>query len=301
MRTLPDNDITLPSTLGPLANLWWPLKVRILTNASAWRLYSGVCRRLGWGETQLGWYAASNGPYAGIRLQATHVNLLWLPLGGYEPWVSRLLVHLLTEEKWGCVGRDVWDVGAYRGYFSLLCSKYGSGRVICFEPDPFNRQALTTHLRQNPQLSTRIEIVSAAVTDADGPVEFVSREVGLESQIKCQGVRLYGAASGNAELTTIMGVRLDSFLEQGRPAPGLVKLDVEGAETVALRRATELMTRYRPLILLEIHNEEAYHACTALLHQSGYDIFWVRGGRLKELPRRPISYGHVLACSAVFV
>jgi FkbM family methyltransferase len=294
MRTLPDSDMTLPFLLRRLTNLWWPLKIRILTKPAAWRMYSSVCRRLGWNETRLGWYAASNGPYAGIRLQATHVNLLWLLLGGYEPWVTKLLVQLLTEEKWGCAGKDVWDVGAYRGYFSLLCSKYGRGRVICFEPDASNRQALTLHLRRNPHLSTRVEIVPAAVADTDGLVEFLRREVGLESQIKCTGVRLYDVGSQVEDLTTITGLRLDSLLEQGRPAPGLIKIDVEGAETLVLRGATELLRRHRPLVLLEIHNEESYHACMALLKRSGYNMFSIEGGRLRA-PEGPITYGHVMA------
>jgi FkbM family methyltransferase len=204
----------------------------------------------------------------------------------------------LTEAKWGCVGRDVWDIGAYRGYFSLLSSKYGSGRVICFEPDLSNRRDLAKHLEQNPTFSTRVEIVPAAVTDTDGPVEFLSRVVGLESQVNCAGVRLYNAGFDGAALATIVGVRLDSILEQGRRAPGLIKIDVEGAEALVLRGATELLRKHRPLVLLEIHNEEAYDACHVLLQRAGYDLFWLTGGRLKKLPKHPIAYGHLVACSA---
>src|ERR1700736_2239403 len=125
----------LPFALASLVSLPFPLKRRILTTPSLWRFYRGICRRLGWNERRLGWYAANNGPYSGIHLHATHLNLLWLPMGGYEPWVSQWLVKLLTEEKWGCRGKDVWDVGAYRGYLSLLCASHGQGHVVSFEPD----------------------------------------------------------------------------------------------------------------------------------------------------------------------
>jgi FkbM family methyltransferase len=287
----------LPFPLNRLVNLWWPLKLRILTNPMAWRVFAGVCRRIGWNESRLGWYTASNGPYAGIRLHASHVNLLWLPMGGYEPWVTMLLIRLLTDPKWGCAGKEIWDVGAYRGYFALLCRRYSSGRVTCFEPDPANRQELLLHLRENPRLSAEIDVVPSAVTDKDEPVEFISREAGLESQVKCAGVRLHEGESGGAKSTSVPGVRLDSLLQQGRPAPGLVKIDVEGAEALAIQGAADLIRKHWPVFLVEIHNEEAYHASLMLLKNAGYTIFWLDGKYLRQLPRA-ITYGHIVALHA---
>src|SRR5438270_7996223 len=89
----------------------WPMKRWIASHAFPWRLYSAICRRVEWDVSSLGWYMATNGPYAGIHLQATHTNHLCIPMGTYEAWISTWLVRLLTERKWGCSDKDVWDVG----------------------------------------------------------------------------------------------------------------------------------------------------------------------------------------------
>lgn len=288
----PDN--VLPPALASIVSLPWPLKRKILTTPSLWRIYRGICLRLGWNAARLGWYTANNGPYSGIRLHATHINLLWAPVGGYEPWVSRWLVKLLTERRWGCFAKDVWDVGAYRGYLSLLCSKYGQGQIVSFEPDETNRAQLMMHMRANPTLSSRIEVLPVAASNTDGFIDFLSREVGLVSQGKLPGVQIY-EDGGTANLTRVRSVRLDSLIDEGRRVPGLVKIDVEGAETLTLLGARTLLNTGRPVVLLETHGQTAYESCTELLKQCRYKLSFINGDRLRELPGCPMSYGHVLA------
>lgn len=49
-------------------------------------------------------------------------------------------------------GRTVYDVGAYKGYYSLFFARaVGSqGQVISFEPHPLNFQKLTKRIKRNP-------------------------------------------------------------------------------------------------------------------------------------------------------
>jgi len=46
---------------------------------------------------------------------------------------------------------------------------------------------------------------------------------------------------------------LDAFCEERGIAPQLVKIDIEGFELHALRGASRMMERYRPVIMAEIH------------------------------------------------
>src|SRR6478609_9443749 len=160
MSLLSGSSAFLPLHL--LVNLPWPVKRRIAEHPLAWRMYAGICRRVGWSSDKLGWHAATNGPYFGIHLQATHTNHLWVPMGTYETSISGWLLQLLTGKKWGCVGKGVWDVGAYRGYVSLLCAKHGKGRILSFETYEQNLQYFRLHLRANPTLAGRIEIMPVA-------------------------------------------------------------------------------------------------------------------------------------------
>jgi FkbM family methyltransferase len=289
-----EDSAPVPLLLRILVHAPWTLKFWILTRPVAWRVYAGVCRRVGWNGASLGWHQAANGPYAAIRLRASHVNHLWLPMGGYEPWVSKWIVRLLADDEWGCRSGAVWDVGANRGYISLLCASHGASRVLSLEPDKDNRRDLDAHLQANPALARKIEVLDAAAGDADGEVELVRGEAGAESQIVRDGVSLWGAGqttqSGRSPL-----VRLDSLLQQGRPGPRLLKVDVEGAEALVLQGARLLLERVRPVVLLEVHNKTTCRACTEQLEGLGYRVHQIVRNRLQPLGERAISYGHLLA------
>jgi len=216
-------------------------------------------------------------------------------MGTYESSVSTWLVRLLTEEAWGCTGKDIWDVGAYHGYVSLLCAKYGQGRVVSFEPSNKNLKQFSVHLQGNPDLALQITIVPAAVSDVDGEVQLLVRDAGSENQIVSRSVQLWEDRTGNVPSTLVKTIRLDSLLEQGQPGPGLLKIDIEGAEALALAGASRVLRDCHPMVVLEVHNEEANLASVALLRQAGYTVRRIAGDRLMQLTSQPISYGHLLA------
>ena len=277
----------------------WPVKEALHRNPRVWRWYSGLCRRLGWNESRLGWYTAKNGPYAGISLKARHVNQLWIAAGIYEPALTHWLVRLLTEPHWGCVGRDVWDVGANIGTISLLCAKHASGEIVCFEPLPDNRALMAEHFRANSGLAPRLRIAPYAVADEDGEIEFVGGGAGMEYQIVSDAVQPWKNRVGELHSMIVQKTRLDSFLaREATAAPGLLKIDIEGAETLALKGAHALLRSHRPVVLLEVHNRQASHDCVELLTNAGYTISQIEGKRLQPL-RDPLpEYGHVLAVAA---
>src|ERR1051326_3233784 len=284
-----------PLLLGILFRLPWFLKRYILTHPLSWRVFTGVCRRTGWDYEQLGWYLPNNGPYSGILLPALHPNCLWLPLGGYEPEVTRRLVHLLTDPVWGCVGCEFWDVGAHQGYTSLLCAKYGSRRVTAFEPDATNLAYLAENLAANPALRGRIEVLPVAVAEASGEAQLESPDDLSQCRLISHEFAARAGSPGGLHVTTVTSVTLDSILSEGRTPPGLMKIDVEGAEHLVLRGARQLVQRFHPVILLEYHNAEARKQCVAFLEEAGYSIFALNGKRSGSEPLEGSAYGHVLA------
>jgi FkbM family methyltransferase len=281
-----------------LVNLPWPVKQWIAAEPRRWRALAGVCRRVGWNATRLGWHTSKNGPYRGLHLRATHVNDLWVPMGLYELWVSQWLVCLLSDDRWKCQGKDVWDIGANVGIVSLLCARHAATRVVAFEPAGVNVARLEDHRQANPQVAARIEVIPAAVSDVDGEAELLAGHANAEGQITSRGVQLWHDPHRGTRAVTVKTIRLDSLLGEGRPGPGLLKIDVEGAEVLVLAGSHHLLRQFRPAIVLEVHNQDACRACVDLLKAAGYTVREIVGRYLRDLSDEAISYGHLLAMPA---
>ena len=291
-------DVPLPWLLARLTGIPWPAKRWIAERPQAWRYYTAVCRRAGWNGTLLGWHTPRNGPFAGIRMRALHPNHLWVPVGVYETRVGRVATALLSElgrRPDGPGSIEVWDVGAHRGLFSMLCARHGADRVLAFEPSASNASALREHLAANPSLADRIEIVHAAMTDHDGEVEFVVNENdGAVCQIRANGVDGYDHG-GAASVQVVPASRLDSFRAGRSSAPSLVKIDVEGAEALVLRGAVRLLDIDRPIVLMEVHNAAAGLASIEQLIAAGYRCWRIDPGSHLAPLTGGLAFGHVLA------
>ncbi len=281
---------SLPLPLRGLLHLPWSVKRRLTEHQDSWRIYSGVCRRLGWSAATIGGHDAPNGPYAGVRLHATHVNQLWVPAGLYEPWVSTWIVRLLTDAPWRLGAADVWDVGANTGVISLLAARHGTGRVLACEPSSINRVLLARNINANPALAARIDILDAAVSDEDGEADLGSSGSESEFQLQRPDVAQWETVSATERVRT---VRLDTLIATGYAPPGLIKIDVEGAEALVLAGARALLTRTRPVLVVEVHGPSAARATRTLLADVGYRVRLIDKDRLVSADGD--TYGHWVA------
>lgn len=153
-----------------------------------------------------------------------------------EP-VTRMLMALLDP------GHAIIDVGANVGYMSLVASwRVGSGgSVVAFEASPatFSRLA---QLRTPYNNVTRHHL---ALADREGELEF---SLGPADHSGMASLRPVAGSQGRI---VVKAVTLDPLLKD-LPRSRLVKIDVEGAELLALRGMTELIARDRPLMILEL-------------------------------------------------
>jgi hypothetical protein len=75
--------------------------------------------------------------------------------------------------------------------------------------------------------------------------------------------------------------RLDSL--DDLPAPHVVKIDVEGAETQVLDGAREMLKRARPLLVVEIHGDQETPV-RSLLREVGYcDPIMINDGGMPHM------------------
>ena len=130
------------------------------------------------------------------------------------------------------------DLGAHIGLYTVLLSKKCT-RVVAFEPSRVTREALIHTLKLND--CKNVEVRSECVTDTIGEIVFYDT----------------GTRASNANSIAPIGnpikeqsIRIDDLGMQF----DFIKVDIEGAELLALRGATKTLatTRY---LTLEIHPE----------------------------------------------
>jgi FkbM family methyltransferase len=172
----------------------------------------------------------------------------------------------------------VFDLGGNLGTSALLFSgEVGpGGRVFSFEP--VFHELLSRNMRENGV--TNVTVVPEGVSDQTGEAEFAITERGIDSRIDPEG------DGGIRELIPV--VSLDDFCaRESIERVDFIKMDIEGAEELALRGAGEVMRRFRPRWSVSSYHtdqgfggEPQHPTLVALLREYGY--------RIREVPGRHI-------------
>ena len=211
------------------------------------------------------------------------IELALVRRGLLEPEDVGLFLSLLRP------GMTVLDVGANVGMYSLLSARRvgPTGRVHAFEPTP----AVAASLRRNVALNGlgNVHVHEAAVSDAAGRATFY-----LQDSSDCNTL-----AGGAGTPIRVRTVTLDDHVAaHGLDRVDVMKMDVEGAEVLALRGGGRLLAAADgPVLMLEF-NPEALGAAGSgvaelrgLLEGHGYEChpLGIQGGG---------RYGNVLALKA---
>ena len=164
--------------------------------------------------------------------------------GDYEPYYRRLLVAELDA-------RTVFvDAGAHVGMYTLIASPRVR-TVVALEPDPYNVAALRRNTERGRH--TNVRIVPKAVADQTGRAAFRAFYGTMSGSLVPRSDGQYRAIE--AELTTV-----DEELREEPLDRVVVKLDVEGAEPLALAGMRETIARASELVAFVEVNPEALAA-----------------------------------------
>jgi len=152
-----------------------------------------------------------------------------------------LLIMWKRNLELGRAEGDIFDLGGYSGIFGLIAAKINpSHKVYIFEPDPVN----ISHIEKNIALNDLANaiLVKGAVSDRAGRVFFKEHKGGESGGIASRG-----------ELS-VESYSLGDFIESNGIKPVLIKMDVEGAEYLALLGLKEYLKKGNYVnILLELH------------------------------------------------
>lgn len=204
-----------------------------------------------------------------LRLNLREEKDYWL--GTYEPDVMRTCRDLVVP------GMIAYDIGAHIGYISLfLAHRVGEGgQVFAFEALLGNVTRLKEHIDLNA-VSHRVHVIHAAVVRENQPVRFFSGPSNATG-------RALGSAGRKSVFLgdegLVAGVAIDDFVfQQGHPAPQFIKMDIEGGEILALPGMIRTLQEKKPVLLLELHSEQAIQFTWEILTRVGYNLCTLKKG-----------------------
>ena len=209
----------------------------------------------------------------------------------YEP-------ELLYLERVLSPGKVFVDAGANFGIYTLLASKIvgEAGRVISFEPS----SRVFPVLRRNIALNDfrNVSAFPVALTDKPGRARLY-----YHSAVGCDSLGKDASFEQDAYAEDIDTESLDNVLKQASVGRvDVIKIDVQGAEELALRGANEIITSTRPVIIFEFFPEGAAslglspNGAWNFLEGHGYEFFIVdERGTLSRLLSPPPTIANVLA------
>ena len=165
--------------------------------------------------------------------------------GLYEPLETSLVKQILGP------GKTFVDVGANWGYFTLIASVLvgEQGSVIALEPEPGLFSALDVNVRHNELKN--VTVLKVAASNTKGEASFT----GSNPKSGNSGLNRLVANSERSEGVVAETDRLDDLLNaRGVTEVSLMKMDIEGAEGLAMEGSSELLESHRiKVLLLELH------------------------------------------------
>jgi len=200
-------------------------------------------------------------------------------LGGWhEPSVTAFLVEAIRTRE------TFVDVGAHLGYFSVLFATRPGHRALAVEFDPSNAFELGRQVAFQPaDIRRRIEVVHCGIADAPGELAVP------QARPLYPGHAAVPATGDPRDSVRVPILPLDQLVRERGFAPEVVKIDVEGLEERVLEGASEVLERFRPVLLIEVHPEKmgAFGSTPAAvghrLERAGYRLFTFADHRAHHL------------------
>lgn len=206
--------------------------------------------------------------------------------GDYESEKTELLRTAIRP------GMTVVDIGVNKGYYSLMAASLlqGRGRVLSFEPSPENCEWIQRSIQANG--FECISLFEMALSDRQGEAELnLGTTSGNHSIMSTSYLR--GGDSITVQTDTLDNVLRAENIEH----VDVVKLDVEGAESLVLAGAADTLAKSEDLVLvMDIHPEYGVDPLAIVEDLEGYG-FEIR--TVTDEPLTPEARGEATELLAV--
>jgi FkbM family methyltransferase len=184
-------------------------------------------------------------------------------------------------------GAKVWDIGSNLGIFTMAAAHLAgnAGSVLAVDADTAHVELLRRTVRRAGNRTVTPLHCGIAAESGVARLNIVGRGKAKNFLAEAESAAAFDEV---VEQHAVVTVTLD-WLAAHVSAPDVVKIDIEGAELMALRGAGLLLRGPRPAIYIEVHPGNVA-AATTLLRESGYELFEIAPGGTALKPVESCSF-----------
>ena len=209
----------------------------------------------------------------------------------FKGYASNLIHEKNTTDLFKKVikeGNVVVDLGANIGYFTLLAAKLvgPEGRVFAFEPEPKNYSYLIKNIELNNY--NNIQFFQKAVADKNGKTRLYicDYDTGHHTINQYNGIEAYSRGRLTKEHSIeVETITLNDFFKNREETIDVIKMDVEGAEALALAGMDKILGKNKKLkmfieffpLLIEKMGSSPDEFIRKLLENYGFSIYMILG------------------------
>ena len=173
----------------------------------------------------------------------------------YMRWVFRAWRYRLRTEKHEInfllrhlkAGQVVLDIGAHKGAYTYWMSNRAgkSGHVYAFEPQPPLNQYLSDIAKRSKHQNIHVETMALSSKESETSMNIPGGKPSPSASLKV-------SESNNGAQINVYTTTLDNFtLLRKLKTIDLIKCDVEGHELDVLMGGKTVLTRFKPVVLIE--------------------------------------------------
>ncbi|MBU2634018.1 MAG: FkbM family methyltransferase [Nanoarchaeota archaeon] len=157
--------------------------------------------------------------------------------GQFEAFETEVIKKEIKE------GDVVLDIGANIGYYALIFAKLvgPKGKVFAFEPDPENFALLNKNIKINEYKN--VVLINKAVSNETGEIKLYLNEYNKANH------QIYPSKNHRKSIL-IQTTRLDDFFKDYKGKIDFVKIDIEGAEYLAIQGMSNLLNKNKNIKII---------------------------------------------------
>jgi FkbM family methyltransferase len=190
----------------------------------------------------------------------------------YEPEIVALITENVNPQK------DAINVGANIGLFAVLLSNLinSNRKVLAIEPTPLAFKYLNNNLERNNK-KENIQVYNGICTNVSN--EYTMNTILGKEEYSSLGESIH-ISNIKEEIVKIQvqGETLDNLVLKFNLLPGLLLIDVEGAEMKVLEGSSKLLKELKPVIISELDDallskqDTSSKKVIAFLETLGYNV-----------------------------
>ncbi len=196
-------------------------------------------------------------------------------LRGIEAERDYSIILQLAKNK-----KCVFDVGANHGIISLLVADQNKEvQIHAFEASEAAVNVINHNLQLNKADHT-VRVVNSLIADKSGYA------IPFYWEGSAGGASITKGRLGHQTEIYKATLSLDDYVNYFGLSPDFIKMDIEGAEGIAIKGMSQILQKARPLIFIELHEfggRKLYENAAQILSfisEFGYVMVYLRNGKL---------------------